>query len=55
MGEVSLPWVYVESAIYETYLVQWFSRYIWSIRGGGMVSLPWVYVYTAISESYSVE
>ena len=24
--EVSLPWVYVHSAIYETYSVLWFSR-----------------------------
>ena len=45
---VSLPWVYVHSAIYETYLVQWFSRDLWSIGGGGGVSLPWVYVHSAI-------
>ena len=31
---VNLPWVYVHSAIYETYLLQWFSRNLWSIGGG---------------------
>ena len=33
-GGVNLPLVYVHSAIYETYLVQWFSRNLFSIAGG---------------------
>ena len=31
---VNLQLVYVHSAIYETYLVYWFSRNLWSIGGG---------------------
>ena len=31
---VSLPWVYVHSAIYETYLVQWCCIDLLLIRGG---------------------
>ena len=38
---VSLPWVYVHYAIYETSLVEWFSRDLCLIGGGGGVSLPW--------------
>ena len=37
-GGLHLPWVYVHSSIYETYLVYWFSRHLWSIRGGGIGS-----------------
>ena len=51
---VSLPWVYVHSAIYETYLVQWFFRDLW-LTGGGGVSLPLVYVHSAIYVTYSVQ
>ena len=31
---VSLPWVYVHSAIYDTYLMQWCCIDLWLIRGG---------------------
>ena len=31
---VHLSKVYVHSAIYDTYLVQWFSRKLWSMEGG---------------------
>ena len=31
---VNLPWIYVHCAMYETYLVQWFSRHLCSIGGG---------------------
>ena len=31
---VNLPWVYVHCAIFETYLVSWFSRDLCSIGGG---------------------
>ena len=34
-GGVSLSWVYVHSAIYETYLVQRCCLDLWSIGGGG--------------------
>ena len=34
---VHLPSVNVHSAICETYVVQWYSRDLWSIGGGG----PW--------------
>ena len=34
--------------IYETYLVQLFSRDLYSIGGGDGVNLPWGYVYHAI-------
>ena len=40
-GGVNLPWVYVHCAIYETYLVSWFSRDLCLIGGGVGVSLPW--------------
>ena len=40
-----LPWVYVHSAIYETYLVSWFSRHLCSIGGGGGVTLPCIMVF----------
>ena len=53
-GGVSLPWVFVHSAIYETYSVQWCCIILWSIEGGGGVSLPWVCVHSAIYETYSV-
>ena len=53
-GGVRLPWVYVNSAIYETYLVYWFSRDLCSIGGGNGVRLPWVYVNSAIYETYWV-
>ena len=37
MGGISLPWVYVHSSIYETYLVQWCSLDLWSnwMKGNG--------------------
>ena len=38
---VILPWVDVHCAIYETYVVYWFSSDKCLIRGGGGVSLPW--------------
>ena len=47
-GGVSLPWVYVHSSIYETYLVWWFPRDLCLIGWEGGVSLPWVYVHSAI-------
>ena len=53
-GGVNLPWVYVHSAIYETFFVSWFSRDLCSIGGGGGVNLPWVYVHCAIYETYVV-
>ena len=53
-GEVTLPLVYVHSAIYDSYLVYWFSRDLCSIGGGGEVNLPWVYVHSAICDSYLV-
>ena len=31
---VNLPWIYVHSAIYETYLVSWFSRSMLNWRRG---------------------
>ena len=34
-GGVNLPWVYVHCAIYETYLVSWFSRDLCLIGEGG--------------------
>ena len=34
--------------IYETYVVEWFSRDLCLIRGGDGVNLPWVYVHCAI-------
>ena len=39
MGGVSLPWVYLHSAMYKTYLVKWCCIGLWSIRGGERVSL----------------
>ena len=36
---VNLPWVYVHCAIYETYLVWWFSRDLCLIGGGGRGSI----------------
>ena len=52
---VNLSWVYVHCAIYETYLVWWFSRDLCSIGGGvGGVNLPWVYVHCALYETYLV-
>ena len=51
----NLPWVYVHCAIYETYLVWWFSRDLCLIGGGGRgVNLSWVYVHCAIYETYLV-
>ena len=47
-------WVYVHSGIYETYVVQWFSRDLCLIGGKGWVNLPWVYVKCAIYEMYLV-
>ena len=44
--------VYLHSAISETYLVQWYSIYLWSIGGG--IHLPWVYVHSSICENYLV-
>ena len=35
---VHLPWVYLHAALYETYLVKWYSRDLCSI-GGGMRSI----------------
>ena len=34
-GGVNLPWVYVHCAVYETYVVYWFSRDLCSIGGEG--------------------
>ena len=51
---MSLPWVYVHSAICETYVVQWCCIDLWSVRGGCGVSLQWVYVHSAICETYVV-
>ena len=34
---VNLPWVYVHCAIYETYLVSWFSKDLCSLGGGGSI------------------
>ena len=44
----------VHAAIYEMYLVLWFSRDLCSIEGGGGVDLPWVYVHCVIYETYLV-
>ena len=33
-GGVHLPWVYLHSAMYETYVVQWCCIDVWLIRGG---------------------
>ena len=35
-GRVSLPWVYMHCAIYETYFVYWFSRDLCLIGGRGL-------------------
>ena len=35
-------------AMFETYLVYWFSKDLCSIGGGSRVNLPWVYVHCAI-------
>ena len=41
-GAVSLPWVYVHSSIYETYLqMKWFCRDLWSI-GRGYICLQYM-------------
>ena len=42
---VILSWVYVHSAIYENYLVQWFSRVLCSIGGGELGSVCHEYTY----------
>ena len=59
--EVTLTWVYVYSAIYETYLVQWFSRDLCLIGGGGAspsatyeITLTWPYVHSPIYGTYLV-
>ena len=44
----------VHAAIYETYVVYWFSRDLCSLGGGGGVNLPWVYVHCVIYETYLV-
>ena len=45
---VSLPWVFVHCAIYETYLVSWFCRDLCSIGGDqsaiGICALFCVYI-----------
>ena len=51
---VHLPWVCVHCAIYETYLVYWFSRHLCSLEGGGGVNVPWLYVHCAIYETCGV-
>ena len=51
---VSLPWVYMSSAIYDTYLLQSCCIDLWLVRGRDGVSLPWVYVHSAICETYLV-
>ena len=48
-----MPWVYVHSAIYETYLVQWFSIDLCSI-GEGVGQCARVYVHSAIYDLFSV-
>ena len=35
-GGITLPWVYVHSAIYENYVVEWCFIDLWSSRGGGV-------------------
>ena len=47
-----MPWVYVHSAIYETYLVQWFSIDLCSI-GEGVVSVQG-YMCILLYMTYSV-
>ena len=37
---MNLPWVYVHSAIYDSYLVYRFTRDLCLIRGGGELNLP---------------
>ena len=37
---VNLPWGNVHCAIYETYLVSWFSRDLCLIGGGGGINVP---------------
>ena len=53
LGGYGLPWVYVHSAICETYSVLWCCIDVWLIRGGG-VCLPSVYVHSSICETVSV-
>ena len=43
--------ILVHSTLYETYLLQWFSRNLCSIGEGGGVNLPWVYVHSALCET----
>ena len=52
-----LPWVYVHCAIYETYLVQWFSTDLCSIGGGGGGSICHGYmcIVLYIYETYLVQ
>ena len=50
---VSLPWVYVHSAIHDTYFMYWCCIDVWLIRGGG-ICLTWVYVHSAIYETNAV-
>ena len=55
MDGVSLPWVYVYSAIYEMLFgVVVLQRSIAPLEVGGGISLPWVYVHSAIYETYLV-
>ena len=41
-GGVCLPWVYVHSAIYENYSVQWCCLDLWFIGGGGYIYLRYM-------------
>ena len=45
---VSLPWVYVHSALYDTYFVWCCYMDLCLIRGGAASNLPWVYVHSAL-------
>ena len=51
-GGVSLPWVYVHSAIYDSYLVYWFSRDLCSIGeevGVGSICHGYMYILLSVT------
>ena len=50
-GVVTLPWVYVHSAIYENIWCSGVALIYRQLEEGSGVSLPWVYVHTAIYEN----
>ena len=50
-GGISLPFVYVHSAIHKTFSMYWFCIDLLFIRGRGGTVCSWVYVHSALYET----